>query len=171
MTEKTTARGGEVSARHLLHRAGQWADTIFIEQIAKDLTPRQFAVLECVAAQDDVSQTDIVERTGIDRSTLADLVARMTERGLLQRQRTKTDARRYAIRLSKAGKDLLRRSRPAADAADDKLLSVLPPDQKEALLRSLARLVNSLEEAARRRREEARLKRTLKLKARHQTTG
>ena len=41
---------------------------------------------------DDLSQTDIVRITGIDRSTLADIVRRLVQRGYLQRKRTRTDA-------------------------------------------------------------------------------
>ena len=40
----------DASALHLLHRAGQCAEVLFTNEAAKnDLTPRQFAVLACVA--------------------------------------------------------------------------------------------------------------------------
>ena len=58
-----------------------------------DLTPRQLAVLVTVAQNEGLSQTGLVDRTGIDRSTLADIVRRMQRKGLLQRRRTKEDAR------------------------------------------------------------------------------
>ena len=61
------------SAMHLLHRAGQCAADIFaLEARASGLTPRQFAVLMVVAEEEGLTQTDLVERTGIDRSTLAE---------------------------------------------------------------------------------------------------
>ncbi|MFZ1102753.1 MAG: helix-turn-helix domain-containing protein, partial [Hyphomicrobiaceae bacterium] len=41
-----------------------------------------------------------MNRTGIDRSTLADIVRRLTRKGLLQRCRTNEDARAYAVRLT-----------------------------------------------------------------------
>ena len=72
---------------HLLHRAGQCAEDLFHAEI-KDrcLTPRLLAVLVTVARTEGLSQTGLVARTGIDRSTLADIVRRMQRKGLLQRR-------------------------------------------------------------------------------------
>ena len=57
---------------HLLHRAEQCAEELFQAEIGDaDLTARQLAVLTTVAENEGLSQTGIVERTGIDRSTLA----------------------------------------------------------------------------------------------------
>ena len=65
------------SPSHLMHRALQLALDIYAEEAGPDgLTQRQFAVLEAVAARSGLTQTDLVKATGIDRSTLADLVAR-----------------------------------------------------------------------------------------------
>ena len=54
---------------HLLHRASQRADGLFARHVRDtDLTPRQFAVLQAVAAKSGLSQTEIMAVTGIDRS-------------------------------------------------------------------------------------------------------
>ena len=80
----------EQSPIHLLHRAGQCAGEIFLTEMgAADLTPRQYAVLVTVSLWEGLSQTELVEKTGIDRSTLADIVRRMLKKGYLQRRRTK----------------------------------------------------------------------------------
>ncbi|MGA9540058.1 MAG: helix-turn-helix domain-containing protein, partial [Methyloceanibacter sp.] len=61
------------SATHLLHRAGQRAADIFAEEAKKGgLTPRQYAVLTAVSLEEGLPQAELVARTGIDRSTLAD---------------------------------------------------------------------------------------------------
>ena len=84
----------EKSPVHLLHRAGQFAGDVFVSEMGDDgLTPRQYAVLVAVAESEGLSQTDLVGRTGVDRSTLADIVRRMIKKGLISRQRTKRDAR------------------------------------------------------------------------------
>ena len=67
---------------HLLHRASQVVEEIFTAEIEIDrLTPRQLAVLMTVAQNEGLSQTGIVDRTGIDRSTLADIVRRLQGEG------------------------------------------------------------------------------------------
>lgn len=137
--------GRKPSVLHLLHRAGQCADEIFADNIGKsDLTPRQYAVLRAVADSEEPSQTVLVEKTGIDRSTLADIVRRLVERNLLQRKRTKHDARMYAVKLTSSGSSALRSAEPAAKSTDDKLLSVLSAGDRSTLLKALGVIVEKL---------------------------
>ena len=134
------------SALHLLHRAGQRADELFSATMGhNDLTPRQFAVLKSVAKSEDLSQTALVQDTGIDRSTLADIVRRLIKKGLLQRRRTSHDARMYAVRLTSSGRDLLKAAEPAARTTEEQLLSVLPVRQRSAMIEALSTLVTALE--------------------------
>ncbi|MGD0532292.1 MAG: MarR family winged helix-turn-helix transcriptional regulator [Methyloceanibacter sp.] len=133
------------SATHLIHRAGQCATDIFlVEARASGLTPRQFAVLMTVAEEEGVTQTDLVERTGIDRSTLADIVARLLGRGLIQRRRAKEDARAYAIKLTTQGWKDLRDAEPGAAAADSRILGALPPAKRQEFLESLNLIVTAV---------------------------
>lgn len=133
---------------HLLHRAGQCAGDLFASQVPeRDLTPRQFAVLLTVSANEGISQTGLVERTGIDRSTLADIVRRMLKKGLLQRRRTKEDARAYAVKLTEQGRNMLKLVEPKVMSVDDKVLDALPPKRREQFLEDLATIVMSLDAA------------------------
>lgn len=133
------------SAVHLLHRAGQCADEMFsLNLSAGAMTPRQYAILKAVEASREPSQTTLVELTGIDRSTVADIVRRLVERGLLQRRRTRQDARMYALRLTAKGQTALLRAAPAAASTDEKLLASLAPSEREAFLDALARIVKTI---------------------------
>jgi DNA-binding MarR family transcriptional regulator len=86
---------------HFLHRAGQCAGDIFhAEMKVERLTPRQLAVLLTVAQNEGLRQTNLVERTGIDRSTLADIVRRLQRKGLPRRRRTQEDARARDMRVT-----------------------------------------------------------------------
>lgn len=127
---------------HLLHRAGQAADEHFVDELAGgDLTPRQYAVLSVLATHESASQTEIVGMTGIDRSTLADIVKRLVQRGLLARRRSKQDARAYAVRLTPQGFTLLKSAEPAADRASERMLRLVSPNRREELLKALNLLV------------------------------
>lgn len=133
------------SAIHLLHRAGQCAGDVFTQQVkAAGLTPRQYIVLSTVAQHEGLNQTDLVGKTGIDRSTLADIVRRMLNKGLIYRQRKLHDARAYAVYLTEAGKAMLIEAVPGAVDADQRLLNVLPPDQRAAFLDTLHLLVENM---------------------------
>lgn len=130
---------------HLLHRASQFASDIFQEEIAGELTPRQFAILLTVAQNEGLSQTDLVERTGIDRSTLADVIRRMLKKGLLHRRRTREDARAYAVKLTEEGWRVLKQTEPLARRADEKVLSVLSNAERDRFVKGLTEIVRSLE--------------------------
>lgn len=132
---------------HLLHRAGQFAGDVFVAEMGDEgLTPRQYAVLIGVSESEGLSQTDLVNRTGVDRSTLADIVRRMIKKGLVQRQRTKRDARAYSVRLTERGRKALDSARPAAQLADERLLSTLSPKQRQAFVDTLSTLIRAIGE-------------------------
>lgn len=133
------------SAMHLLHRAGQCAGDLFTEEVVGSaLTPRQFAVLLTISHEEGLSQTDLVDRTGIDRSTLADIVRRILKKGLIRRRRTKHDARVYAVKLTDEGAEALLAAQPAALQADTRLLESLPETKRAEFLDSLSTIVSAM---------------------------
>jgi DNA-binding MarR family transcriptional regulator len=133
------------SVLHLLHRAGQVADDLFAKEIAdSSLTPRQYAVLVVLSQRQTASQTDIVDATGIDRSTLADIVRRLVERGLLARKRSKLDARAYDVRLTAAGQAALKTAEPAVGRIEERMLKSLPAAKRADFVDMLSQLVRSL---------------------------
>lgn len=149
MTSRTPDLSLMGSALHLLHRAGQRADELFTTTMGEnELTPRQFAVLKAVASIENPSQTLLVQQTGIDRSTIADIVRRLIKKGLLQRRRTSHDARMYAVKLTASGRDLLDSAEPAARSTEEQLLGVLPERQRTAMISALSTIVANLEATA-----------------------
>jgi len=129
------------SPSHLLHRALQLALDIYTEETGPDaVTQRQYAVLSAVAAQEGLTQTDLVRATGIDRSTLADLVARMIGKNLLARERSTVDARANTVSLTAEGRASLDAAAPRVAAADARILKLLPLRKRDAFLSVLAEL-------------------------------
>ena len=148
---KNNHRSGslDLSALHLLHRAGQCAEVLFTNETGKtDLTPRQYAILASVNQNPDISQTGLVESTGVDRSTLADIVRRLVKKGLLQRKRTRRDARMYAVRLTAKGQNILSSVKPLASKVDQRILSVLRSDQRGGFIDSLGEIVRAMTRSA-----------------------
>jgi MarR family transcriptional regulator, temperature-dependent positive regulator of motility len=138
---KGAGDGLGASATHLLHRALQLALDFHTEAAGPaTITQRQFTVLAAAGAAEGGTQNDLVRATGIDRSTLADLVARMLAKGLLERERSATDARANTVRLSPAGRAALDAGSGPADAADARLLGLLSPKKRDTFLKTLATL-------------------------------
>ena len=136
------------SPSHLIHRALQLALDIYAREVGSDgLTQRQFAVLEAVSLRAGLTQTDLVKATGIDRSTLADLVARMAQRGLLSRERSTLDARAMAVRLTAEGEAALADARPRVVEADRQIMALLPKGRRESVLEILAELAGAADAA------------------------
>lgn len=137
----------ESSLSHLLRRAQQFAYDQFVQQMGNgSITPRQFIVLFAVNEEEGLSQTDLVNRTGIDRSTLADMISRMIKNGLLARKRTAEDARANAVRLTAAGRRALTTALPRALAAEKALLDLLPKTVQADLLKGLGHLASAVSE-------------------------
>ncbi len=129
------------SPSHLLRRANQLATDFYDDEDEADgLTQRQLAVLHAVDQNDGMNQTDLVKLTGIDRSTLADMIMRMQKRELLMRKRTEEDGRANAVRMTTIGRRALRASMPAMIKADAALLEALPARVRGEFIKCLTAL-------------------------------
>ncbi len=134
------------SFSHLLKRAVQYSVHLYMDEVGKTgLTHRQFTVLSAVDSNEGKSQTELVKITGIDRSTLADLVARLMAQGYLQRRRSKEDARTNAIRLTPVGKKMLKASQSGAEEIDKKMLSMFSAVDRRTVIDSLGALAEEMD--------------------------
>ena len=137
------------SPGHLLHRAQQRAEEVFAASLGDDnVTLRQFAVLAAVSEKAGRTQTELVRITGIDRSTLADMMDRLEKKGLVAREKSDTDKRAKIVRLTGKGRARLTEATPHALAADAAILAALPKNKRRAFLGTLEGLVIAIDTAA-----------------------
>jgi len=137
------------SPGHLLRRAQQYAHDLYSTAVgANGPTPRQFEVLHVVSKNDGLSQTDLVRATGIDRSTLADMIARMLKKGLLSRSRTKEDARANAVSITASGRRVLNSAMAGVNRSETAALNVLPKTQQAAFMKALGAYADALDKLA-----------------------
>lgn len=126
---------------HLLRRAQQRAIELYWASVGEDgLRPPQFAVLLTIYQNPGLNQTELVQRTGIDRSTVADMIGRLSKRGLIRRARTETDQRANRLWVTDEGTGALTRTADAAQAAQDHIMAPIPPDQRARFLELLKRM-------------------------------
>jgi DNA-binding MarR family transcriptional regulator len=130
-----------VAPSHLIRRCQQYFGDLYAREAGTgELTKQQFTVLAALENNEGVSQTALVEITGIDRSTLAEMVRRMLEKGLLSRERTEEDQRANAVAITASGRKALRAARSAADRAERALLDALPPPERGRFVKALAQI-------------------------------
>ena len=132
---------------HLIRRCQQRAVDLFVDEVGEDgPTPRQFAILLSVRQNPGINQTDLVRSTGIDRSTLTEILRRMAARDWLRRNRQPADRRTNALHLMPAGEAVLHGAIAAVERAQDRILAPVAPANRKAVLRALGRLAG-LDEA------------------------
>ena len=132
------------SPGHLLRRAQQYAFDLYAKEVgSEELTPRQFTVLLTVDQNEGLSQTDLVRLTGIDRSTLADMISRLLKRDLLARKRTESDARANAVRITPSGRKALKSVSSAVARAEGHILDPLPAGKRAEFMKLLALIANA----------------------------
>jgi len=135
------------SPAHLLRRAQQYASGIFHQAGLSGVTLRQSVVLAAIAEGEGRSQSELVKATGVDRSTLADMIARMERKGLVTRMQAQGDARAKAVSLTEAGREKLAETLPAMRSVDDALSDALPRNRRVAFREMLGALAMAADES------------------------
>jgi DNA-binding MarR family transcriptional regulator len=128
---------------HLIRRAQQVHYWLWNAEVSSEVTSPQFAVLYALRAEKNIDQKTLGERVSLDRSTTAEVVARLKARGLVQRIRDPRDARRNLLRLTAAGLRITERLIPKAARMNRLLVSVLSEREQTELLRMLNLVVDA----------------------------
>ena len=97
-------------------------------------------MLALVDAQDEVSQSDIARKLGIERSGMVNLIDGLEAKGYLERRPHPSDRRVYQLKLTRSGGECLRTHHGAVRSHEDRILAALSDDERASLL-SLLRKV------------------------------
>ena len=113
------------SPGYLIRRAQQVHATIWSNVFGGDLTGPQYAVLLAVADGGSIDQALIGARASLDSSTVADVVARLADRGSLVRAPIPIDRRRMLVRLTQPAIAAMPQLGRSAQHVQDELLGGL----------------------------------------------
>ena len=97
----------------------------------------------------DIDQNGLAARLGVDRNTTSLLVDRLEEKGLLERRISPEDRRARLLRLTTRGERLYERLYPGTSAAQQRILDVLKPSERELLIDLLVRVIEGNRSLAR----------------------
>lgn len=103
-------------------------------------------VLSLVAANPGSSQTALAQRAGLNKSALVGIIDQLEQRGLIGRNRSTTDRRRYGVTVTAEGKRVMQTLFAAVDAEEGPIRDALGEADMELLLRLLDRAIVALED-------------------------
>jgi MarR family transcriptional regulator, lower aerobic nicotinate degradation pathway regulator len=127
---------------YLIRRLHQIHVALFAEECgAFGVTPVQYSIMTVIARQPSLDQGHLAEEVGVDRATLADVLARLEARDLVSRRRPGADRRMKLVSITEAGRRLLVRMDPHARRAHERTVAALPPESRAAFAESLMVLV------------------------------
>jgi MarR family transcriptional regulator, temperature-dependent positive regulator of motility len=130
---------------HLLRRALQAMNLLWDHEVSHVITSPQFAALNALYGEPALDQRTLGERISLDRSTMAEVVARLSARGLIKTARDSNDGRRKTIRLTPKGVTTLLQLIPRTHQMTRTLVGALDAKEQAELLRLLTTVVSSNE--------------------------
>ncbi|HEY7293830.1 MAG TPA: MarR family transcriptional regulator [Dehalococcoidia bacterium] len=108
-------------------------------------TPDQIHALRIIALRDHMTVGELAAALGLEQNSGSQLVERLVQRGLVNRDRAPADRRQSLITVSAEGRELLLAGEPDAEELAEELLAHLPADQVQhsaSVLRSIRAYAN-----------------------------
>jgi DNA-binding MarR family transcriptional regulator len=137
LSERIYTRPGFLARQ--LHRI---TAAIFDEETASfGLTGLQYGILTVVAVEPGIDQISVCNALGVDRSTLAGVVDRLEDKGLVTRRAGVADRRSNALHLTRAGKRILGEIEASARKAERRAFDILTAAEQAQFERLLMRVV------------------------------
>ncbi|QNB16298.1 MarR family winged helix-turn-helix transcriptional regulator [Paraburkholderia tropica] len=125
----------------LVRRAQQRHAAVWLSEVSAEITSVQYAALEILQQTPGLNQRQLGDELDVDRSTIADLVARMVRNDLIERSDDPADKRSYVLFLTAAGKKQLASLRPRVEEVERVLTARLSPRECMELRRLLLALM------------------------------
>lgn len=123
---------------HLVRRAQQVHNALWVQEVSTEVTSVQFAVLTTLAAHEPLDQANLRQLVALDRATTHGVVHRLREAGHVDVRRSPVDGRRQELRLTTAGRRVHLELLPRVEALQQMLAARLP-DGRAGDLRTLLR--------------------------------
>ncbi|MFB9269941.1 MarR family winged helix-turn-helix transcriptional regulator [Bradyrhizobium erythrophlei] len=127
---------------YLVRRLHQIHSAIFQEECQEfGITPVQYGLITALLNNPGIDQVTLGGEVGIDRTNVADVLNRLSERGLVRRERSKTDRRSMVAFLTKEGEDIAEQMYDSMRRAQDRFLAPLRPEFRSAFLAMVTELI------------------------------
>ena len=104
------------------------------------LPPSQFGVLVIIDRNPEMTQQQLCDGIGVDKSTFAITLDRLADRGLIRRVRSEEDRRRNSLRITAKGAATLKALTAHAKRHERRVFAALSAEERETLLEVLKRI-------------------------------
>lgn len=99
------------------------------------LTSGQFAVLEALYHKGDLSVGEVQEKILTTSGTIPVIVRNLEKEGLLEKARDEKDKRRFILRITKKGRDLMELVYPENEAIIVSMINTWSKEEQEQILK------------------------------------
>jgi DNA-binding MarR family transcriptional regulator len=128
----------------LIRRLHQLHCSLFLEETrGYDITPVQYSLMTALDVRGELEQNSLALEIGLERSSVAEVVPRLRRRGLLKHRRSREDGRVKLIRLTPAGRTVLRKMAHAVQRAHDRTIERLTKPERDVFMLRLIELVEA----------------------------
>ena len=112
---------------------------------ATGVTPGEFSLLAMLKANPDINSITLARTYQLDKATLSLSIKGLARRGLLSSTRSANDRRYYSLRLTPAGRAVLRRVTRCIESQERAMDAVLAPGERAVLIDLLERISRAFE--------------------------
>ncbi|RQV70296.1 MarR family transcriptional regulator [Burkholderia cenocepacia] len=129
---------------YLVRRLNQIHYAMFQEECGhENVTPVQYGILTALSLRPGIDQTEIGMELGLDRTTTADVVKRLEDKGFVRRRINPDDRRSRQAYITPEGLKVMNRLYGGMVAASDRMLESLSTADRQKFVELLTSIVNA----------------------------
>lgn len=128
----------------LIRRLHQIHSALFMEETVEyNITPVQYSLLTTLEECGESDQNSLAHHIGLERTSVAEVLPRLEQRELIVRRLSEHDKRVKYVKLSRKGRALAKKMRPAVQRAHDRTIENLSPEERKLFILLMVRVVDS----------------------------
>jgi DNA-binding MarR family transcriptional regulator len=128
----------------LIRRLHQLHCALFAEETRDfGITPVQYSLMTALDERGELDQNSLALEIGLERTTVADVVLRLHDRGVLERRQSAMDGRVRLVKLTRKGRALLKKMAGAVQRAHQRTVAKLPQVERDLFLLQMVKLVET----------------------------
>ena len=128
----------------LIRRLHQIHCGLFLDETqGHDVTPVQYSLMTTLCLIGETDQITLANEIGLERTSVAEVIARLEKKGLLLRKQSSADRRVKLVKLSRKGQYFLKKLEDKVHKAHERTVEVIPEEERALFMLQLIHLVEA----------------------------